>query len=270
MDWKSKVILVTGASSGIGAALCRDYLQRGAFVAMAARNLEKMQEIANGFPQDQVLAISTDVSKEEDCREFVAAAVEKFGGIDVLINNAGISMRALFQDLNLDILKHLIDVNFWGTVYCTHAAMPYLLKSKGSLCGVSSIAGYQGLPARSGYSASKFAMHGFLNTIRIETLKQGLHVMIACPNFTASNIRNNALTADGDTQGETPLDENKLMSSEKVASIIIRGIERRKRTSIISTEGKLIVLFGKILPAWLDKKVYKRMKEEKNSPFNKK
>lgn len=177
------------------------------------------------------------------------------------------SMRAIFEDLDLAVIEKLMNVNFWGTVFCTREAIPYLLQSKGSVVGVSSIAGFQGLPARTGYSSSKFAMHGFLNTLRVETLNQGLHVMIACPGFTESNIRNTALTADGSPQGSTPLDEKNLMSADDVAVKIIRGIEKRKRTLIMTMQGKLVVLLSKFFPKWVDKMTYKTMKKEKNSPL---
>lgn len=270
MDWTKRVVLVTGASSGIGEALCRNLLQKGAYVAMAARSEDKMKKIVKDFPENQYLIKSTDVSKEDDCKAFVEAAVKKFEKIDALINNAGISMRAIFEDLDINVIRKLMDVNFWGTVHCTHFAFPYLLKSKGSLVGVSSTAGFQGLPARTGYSSSKFAIHGFLNTIRVETLKQGLHVMIACPGFTASNIRNTALIADGTVQGDTPLDESKLMSSDEVATRIIRGIEKRKRTLIMTMQGKLTVMLGKLFPKWVDSMVFNHMANENDSPLKKK
>jgi len=130
--------------------------------------------------------VSADVSVEEDCKRLIKEAVDKFGTVDILINNAGISMRALFEEVDLSVLKQVMDINFWGTVYCTKYALPYLLKQKGSVVGVSSIAGYKGLPGRTGYSASKFAMQGLLETLRIENIKKGLHVLIACPGFTAS------------------------------------------------------------------------------------
>src|SRR5690606_5748812 len=149
--------------------------------------------------------------KEEDCERLIQATIQQFGRIDLLINNAGISMRALFKDLDLKVLKQVMDINFWGTVYCTKFALPYLLQQKGSIVGISSVAGFKGLPARTGYSSSKFAMHGFLESVRIENLDAGLHVLIACPGFTASNIRNTALAKDGNIQGESPLDEGKIM-----------------------------------------------------------
>lgn len=267
MSLKGKVVIVTGASSGIGEALSRRLMNDGARVVMTARNEEKMKAIAAEYPQADVLIVKADVSRREDCADMIAKTVGRFGGIDVLINNAGMSMRAIFEDLDLKVIEQLMNVNFWGTVFCTREAIPYLLKSKGSVVGVSSIAGFQGLPARTGYSSSKFAMHGFLNTLRVETLNQGLHVMIACPGFTESNIRNTALTADGSPQGSTPLDEKHLMSADDVAGRIIRGIEKRKRTLVMTTQGKLVVLLGKFFPKWVDKMTYKTMKKEKNSPL---
>ena len=267
MSLKGKVVIVTGASSGIGEALSRRLMNGGARVVMTARNEEKMKAIAAEYPQADVLIVKADVSRREDCANVIAKTVEHFGGINVLINNAGMSMRAIFEDLDLKVIEQLMNVNFWGTVFCTREAIPFLLKSKGSVVGVSSIAGFQGLPARTGYSSSKFAMHGFLNTLRVETLNQGLHVMIACPGFTESNIRNTALTADGSPQGSTPLDEKHLMSADDVAGRIIRGIEKRKRTLVMTTQGKLVVLLGKFFPKWVDKMTYKTMKKEKNSPL---
>ncbi len=267
MSFKDKVVVVTGASSGIGEALCRRLLGEGAKVVMAARNLDKMQAILLDFPHAQACAVQADVSKRSDCERIIHDAIGHFQKIDVLINNAGISMRAIFEGIDLQVLETLMQVNFWGTVYCTHAALPHLLHSKGSVVGVSSIAGFQGLPARTGYSSSKFAMHGFLNTLRVETLNQGLHVMIACPGFTASNIRNTALTSNGSAQGETPLEEGKLMSADEVAERILKGIIKRKRTLIMTLQGKLVVRLSKFFPAWVDRMVYNHMKKEKNSPL---
>ena len=226
-----KVVVITGASSGIGKAMAREYAAMGAKVVLGARQAEKLEAltkeiVANG---GKAAWCATDVTKVEDCQKLIETAVDKFGGIDVLICNAGISMRALFDDLDLKVLHRLMDVNFWGTVYCTKFALPYLQQSKGSLVGISSVAGIHGLPGRTGYSASKFAMTGFLETIRIENLKKGLHVMVACPGFTASNVRFSALTADGTQQGETPRNEAKMMTPEEVAHIVARGIHRRKR-----------------------------------------
>ena len=267
---KDKVVIITGASSGIGKALAELYIQKEAKVVLASRNLDKLKEIAFHLKADpsKILIVQTDVSKEEDCKNLINKTFEKFGKIDVLINNAGISMRALFEELDLNVIRQVMDINFWGTVYCTKYALPYLLKNKGSVVGVSSVAGYKGLPGRTGYSASKFAMHGLLEVLRIETLKKGLHVLIACPGFTSSNIRFTALGKDGSLQGETPLDEAKLMTSEEVAQHIYHAVLKRKRTIVLTSLGKTTVLLNKFFPKFMDKMVYNHFAKEPDSPLN--
>lgn len=264
-----RVIIITGASSGIGKALAGAYASSANALVLGARKLDALQQVADELKDkcSDIVCLSTDVSKEEDCKKLIATAMENFGRIDVLINNAGISMRAIFEEAELSVLKSLMDVNFWGTVYCTKFALPYLLESKGSVVGVSSIAGYKGLPGRTGYSSSKFAMHGFLETIRIENLKKGLHVLIACPGFTASNIRNTALGKDGSQQGESPRDEAEMMSAEDVAQYIKKAISKRKRTLTLTGQGKLTVVLNKFFPKLVDKLVYNHMAKEPDSPF---
>ena len=262
---KDKVVIITGASSGIGKALAEELSERGAMLALASRSVEIIQKHYGNTAN--VLIVQTDVTNEKDCHTLIIKTIERFGRIDVLINNAGISMRALFADVDLEVIRKLMNTNFWGTVYCSKYALPYLLETKGSLVGISSVAGYKGLPGRTGYSASKFAMQGFLETIRIENMKKGLHVLIACPGFTASNIRNVALSKDGSVQGETPLDENKLMPAQTVATRVIKSIEKRKDRLILTTQGKMTVFLNKFFPKFMDKMVYNHMAKEPNSPF---
>jgi short-subunit dehydrogenase len=266
---KDKVVIVTGASSGIGRATAMRFAQSGAKLVIAARKLEKLEESARAIQAAgaEVLAVKTDVSQESDCKNLIDQTVEKFGRIDVLVNNAGISMRALLVDMELSVIKNVMDVNFWGTVYCTKFALPYLLKLKGSVVGVSSIAGYVGLPARSGYSASKFAMHGFLESVRTENLENDLHVLIACPGFTSSNIRNTALTADGSQQGKSPREEGKMMSAEEVATHLFKAVQKRKQKLVLTTEGKLAVFLSKFFPKIIQKAVFNKMKKEPDSPI---
>lgn len=262
-------MIVTGASGGIGRALALEGLRRGMKVAMAARSLDGLKETAafSGVSHENYLIVQADVSSKDDCQKIVDATVEKFGGIDVLINNAGVSMRAIFEDVELEVLERLMQVNFWGAVYCTRFALPYLLRAKGSVAGISSIAGHKGLPARTGYSASKFAMHGFLETLRIENLKKGLHVLIASPGFTSTNIRKTALSKDGSPQGESPRSEEKMMSAELTAWHVLNAIEKRKRSLVLTRQGKLTVLLNKFFPALVDKLVYQHMAKEPDSPF---
>ena len=267
MNLKNKTVIITGASSGIGRSCAEEFAKKGSNLVLGARQYVTLCEIAQELEEKygiKAVAVQCDVSKESDCQILINQAISTFNRIDVLVNNAGISMRALFKDLDLQVLRNLMDVNFWGAVYCTKYAIPELLKHQGSVVGVSSIAGYRGLPGRTGYSASKFALNGFLEALRVENLKTGLHVMIASPGFTSSNIRKVALVKDGTAQGETSMDEDKMMSSEEVAQIIVRGIEQRKRSLIMTAQGKLTVFQNKVLPAWLDGLVYNHFTKEKD------
>ncbi len=265
---KNKVIVITGASSGIGRALAKEFASQGAWLSLGARRTELLEQLRKELPETEILIQKTDVSIESDCRQLIDETIKRYGQIDVLINNAGISMRAVFEDVDLKVIKQLMDVNFYGTVYCTKFALPYLLKTKGSLVGVISIAGYVGLPGRSGYSASKFAIRGFLDTVRIENLKSGLHVLVAAPGFTTSEVRKSALTSNGLHQGETPRNENNMMSAEECARHILNAVKKRKRQLILTfAEGKLTVFVGKFFPAFLDRITYKVMSRERNSPL---
>jgi short-subunit dehydrogenase len=262
-----KVVVITGGSSGIGKALVETALQRGAKVATCGRNLQKLAQV---WPaQNNLLLFEADVSKEQDCHAFIQAVLNKWNTVDVLINNAGISMRALFAEVDLAVLRELMDVNFWGMVYCTKFALPYIQKQVGAVVGISSIAGYRGLPCRTGYSASKFAMQGFLEALRTELLHTGVRVLWVSPGFTASNIRNTARSKDGTPQKETPLDEGKLMSAEECARQILNGIEQDKRTIVMTRQGKLTVLLNKFFPSLTDKMVFKHFLKEPDSPLKK-
>lgn len=266
---KGKTVIITGGSSGIGKALVYAFAQKGNNVVNASRNGERLKEIEQDLTSQgySVVSVVADVSKEEDCKRIAETCLEHFGKIDILVNNAGISMRAAFIDLELDVVRSVMNTNFWGTVYCTKYALPHILKNKGSIVGVSSIAGFQGLPGRTGYSASKFAIHGFLDTLRIEHLHQHLHVMVACPGFTSTNIRKTALNKDGHIQGESPRDESKMMTAEQVAHRIISGIRHRRRTLIMTSKGKLIVFLNKMFPWFIDKQTFNAMAQEPNSPI---
>lgn len=268
-DFKDKVVVITGASSGIGKALAYSFASEGSRLVISARNLDRLLEIEKEIKvfNNNVLSVKCDVSDESDCSNLIKATIEKFGTVNILVCNAGISMRALFETVELDVLRKLMDTNFWGTVYCSKYALPYLIQNKGSLVGISSIAGKKGLPGRTGYSSSKFAMEGFLETLRMENLKKGLHVLIACPNFTASEIRTKALLADGSEQGVSPRVEKNLMPAAKVAEIILKAIRKRKRDIILTPLGKLTVWVNYVFPSLVDKIIYRQMAKEPDSPF---
>jgi short-subunit dehydrogenase len=266
-----KVVVITGASSGIGRALAIEYARRGAALALAARRIHLLNELKTELPGSDILTIKTDVTIESDCKNLIEATIEHFGRIDVLINNAGLSMRALFDDIELDSFKRVMDVNFYGTVYCTKYALPHLIKSKGSLVGIISVAGHVALPARSAYSASKFAVRGFLDTVRLENLYTGIHVMVAAPGFTASEVRKSALTANGTPQGDTPREEEKMMSAAECALLIVNSIEKKQRSLVLTfLMGKMSVFLGKFFPSLIDWFSFRLMAKEPESPLTKK
>jgi len=251
--FKNKVVVITGGSDGIGKALVEMFLQQGAKVATCGRSNDKLYELEKSHPGEPIITYSIDVSSETDCSYFIEQVIKMFGAIDVLINNAGISMRALFNETNLDTLKKVMDINFWGTVYCTKYALPHILKQQGTIVGVSSIAGYRGLPGRTGYCASKFAVNGFFEALRTELLESGVNIMWVCPGFTASNIRNVALNKNAKPQGVSPMDESKMMTAEECAALILQAIEKRKRTLIFSANDKRTVLVNRLMPSLADK-----------------
>ncbi|GAA3925637.1 SDR family oxidoreductase [Hymenobacter algoricola] len=265
---KGKVVLITGGTSGIGRACAVVFGQAGARVVVTGRDEARLADTARELTRLGIdhLTLQADVGREEDCERAVAATITAFGRLDVLLNNAGISMRARFQDADVEVIRRLMQTNFFGTVYATKFALPHILAAKGSVVGISSIAGYRGLPGRTGYSASKFAMQGFLEALRTELLPQGVHVLVACPGFTASNIRQTALAADGSSQGESPRDEQKMMSSAEVAGHLLRAVQQRRRDLVLTSQGKLTVFLNKWLPGLTDRLVLRHFQKEENSP----
>ena len=255
-NFTDKIVVITGGSDGIGKALVAQFLALGAKVATCGRNENKLSLLVTEFPTSNLYTAQVDVSKQDQSEAFIKQVVDNWGRIDVLINNAGISMRALVSEVSVQTLQNVMDINFWGTVYCTKAALPSIQQNKGVIVGVSSIAGYRGLPGRSGYSASKFALNGWLEALKTELYASGTHVMWVCPGFTNSNIRNAALDKNAKAQGESPMDEGAMMSSEDCATHIIHAIEKRSRSLVLTFTGKRTVFMNKYFPAWADKLVH--------------
>jgi short-subunit dehydrogenase len=253
--FKNKVVAVTGGSEGIGKALVELLLSKGAKVSTCGRNYDKLYHLQSRFPSYPLHTVAADVSIENDCRHFIHSTIKMLGGIDILINNAGISMKALVQDASTDVMRNVMNVNFFGAVYCTKHALETITQRKGIIVGVSSIAGYRGLPGRSAYSASKFALQGWLEALRTEMLGTGVHVMWVCPGYTTSNIRQAALDENGNAQGESPLNESDLMSAEECAANILKAIEKKKRTMIMTFKGKETVFLNKFFPGLADRLV---------------
>lgn len=268
---KDKVVLITGGSSGIGKACALRFGKEGARVCITGRSAESLATAAADLTAKgvEVITVQGDVATEQDCVRMVNETLNRYGRIDVLINNAGISMRAMFKDVDLKVIRQLMEINFFGTVYCTKYALKPLLKNKGTVVGISSIAGFQGLPGRTGYSASKFAMQGFLDALRLENHNTGLNVLTVCPGYTESNIRNAALVADGSSQGESPRDEAKMMTSQEVADHIFNAVRKRKQKLILTTQGKLSYFLSKFLPRVVDRLVIKTIESEGDLPNKK-
>ena len=267
---KNKTSIITGASSGIGKALAYELAKEGHNVVLIARRIELIEQISadlnHTFGVDSY-AIKADVSIEADCNMFIEKTIKKYGHIDILINNAGISQRAMFEDLQLDVIKRVMDVNYWGTVFSTKYALPYILKQKGSVVAVTSISGMSPLPARTGYCSSKYAVHGFMDSLRIEHLKTGVHIMVVAPEYVASEVREHALLCDGQEQGKSPRNEKGMLSAESVAHKIVKGINKKRRTMLIGKKGVLAVGLARFTPKFMDKLTYYAIKKEENSPY---
>lgn len=267
---KNQIVLITGASSGIGFACAVLALKNGAKVVMLSRTIstKRNQFIELGFSMDDFLLLDVDVTEFDKVQIAVNTAIDRFGRVDILISNAGLSMRALFQDTDLHVLHRLMDVNFWGTVHVVKSVLPTMLtRNTGSIIAISSIAGFKGLPARTGYSASKFAMNGFMDTLRIELLNTNIHLGVVSPGFTSSNIRKTALNNEGREQAETPLNEAKLMSAESVAFEIFETALNRKREKVLTFEGRMTFWLRGIIPSLLDRIIFNKLKREANSPL---
>ena len=266
---KDKVVIITGGTSGIGKALAFEFGVKGSKIVITGRNQDALHDTAMQLREKgvDVLPVLADVTSADDNRMMADKAVATYQRIDVLINNAGISMRAIFEEVDPEVIRKVMDINFYGAVYATKACLREIIRNKGSIVGISSIAGFRGLPARTGYSASKFALNGFLEALRTELLNSGVHVLTACPGFTASNIRKRSLTEDGSSQGESPRKEEKMMTAEECATHIYRATVKRKRSLVLTFQGRMVVFLNKWLPHFADRIVYNVMKKEANTPI---
>jgi short-subunit dehydrogenase len=242
MRYEGKTIVVTGASVGIGKALCLALAPQRPNLVLASRDQAKLDEVAalcRGLGA-QALVVPTDVGVEAECRALVERAVAHFGGLDVLVNNAGLSMWARFDELqDLSIYERIMRVNYLGCVWLTHAALPHLKRSRGQVVVIGSLLGLTGAPTRTGYSASKHALMGFYDSLRIELMGTGVDITMVAPDFVVTEIHKRSEGADGRPLGDTPMQESKIMTAEACAGMILRGMEGRRRLVIGSLRGKL-------------------------------
>jgi short-subunit dehydrogenase len=256
--FKDKVVVITGGSEGIGKAMIEILIPLGAKVATCARNYDKLYQLQLQYSNMMLHIMTCDVSNEQDCKRFIDSTIKTFGGIDILINNAGINIRGFFMDTGIEAVQKVMETNFFGVVYCTRYALPSILEKKGSVIGISSVAGYRGLPGRSGYSASKFALQGWMEAIRTELMGTGINIMWVAPGFTGSNIRQAVPISQASTsEAAHSIDEEKMMPARECAQFILDAVEKRKRSLVLTFTGKRTVLVNKLFPGWADKLVNK-------------
>ncbi len=254
-----RVVIITGASDGIGAEMARQLAraEQGAVaLVLAARNADMLEQVAAQCTAlgAQTLVVPTDVAQQAQCVQLVEAALARFGRIDALINNAGRSAHALFEDVqDLGWYEDLMRVNLWGSVWCTHAALPHLRATRGSVVAVSSLAGLIGVPGRTAYSATKFAMAGFFEGLRAELKPAGVSVTIAFPGVVATQIRHRGYNAAGAMLGKSSLKEDKAMSVEECAGLIVKGMNRRQRDVVMSAKGKIGRLLKLLAPGLVER-----------------
>jgi short-subunit dehydrogenase len=253
---KDNVVAITGASKGIGAELARQLAGKGAKLVLAARNAKELEAVAQECRKlgAAVVTVKADVAEERDCQAIVAGAVLAYGRLDTLVNNAGMSMWARFEDIrDVSVLERIMRVNYMGAVYCTRHALPYLRESRGRIVGISSLAGRTGVPTRTGYAASKHAMTGFFDSLRIELAGSGVTVTMVYPGFVSTGIRENATGPDGRPIMVSPVREGEVMTVEDCARRIVRAIERREREVVMTARGRMGLWLKLFAPGLVDR-----------------
>jgi short-subunit dehydrogenase len=261
-------IIITGASDGIGAEIARQLAHRhgaGVALVLAARNAAALEQVAAQCLASgaQALVVPTDVSVQAQCVALIDAAIARFGAIDVLINNAGRSAHALFAEVeDLSWYEELMRINLWGSVWCTHAALPHLVQSRGRIVAVSSLAGLVGVPGRTAYSATKFAMSGFFEALRAELKPAGVSVTTAYPGVVATQIRHHGFNAAGGVLGSSSLKEDRAMPVAACAALIIGGMEARQREVVMTAKGRLGRWMKLIAPGLVEKMALAALKDD--------
>lgn len=265
-----KVAIITGGSSGIGKSLVEVFAKNDYGVFFTGRDADRLNSVQSELREaihEDIYALQLDAESEQDNQQLVQEALKLTGFIDVLVCNAGISMRALFEDLDLSVFKKVMDINFQGALFLTKAALPHLIKSQGGIVAISSINGLRSTPARSAYSASKFAMEGFFETLRTELMKKHVHVLVVNPGFTQSRIRIEALNEKGNRQGHSPKDESKMMTPTEVAKRTFDALKKKKRRIILTRTGRWLNRLNFYFPSYIDRIVYKVFTKEPDSPL---
>lgn len=254
--YREKVTIITGASSGIGYEMARQLAAQGAWLSLAARISDKLEGLAQDCRQlgGRALVVVTDVAEESQCRNLIENTMTEYRRIDNLINNAAITVWAKFEDMQtLEPFEQVMRVNYLGSMYCTYHALPYIKQTRGRIAAVSSLSGKIGVPYRSAYAASKFALSGFFETLRIEVAEYGVSVTVVFPDFVQTGTRLQAFGADGKLVQRDTQRKGRVMQVEDAANIILKAVANRKREEILSTRGKLAMWLKLIAPGLIDR-----------------
>lgn len=265
---QENVVIITGASSGIGREIAIQLANQGATLVLAARDATRLKEVAAQCKNssDKILVVKTDVGKSSDCQNLIKLTIKEYGRIDTLINNAGFAMRAAFEELpDLTLLENIMQVNYLGGVYCTYYALPHLKKNKGRIVGISSLAGKTGVPMVSGYAASKHAMAGFFDSLRMEVEEHGVSVTMIYPGFVETEIAQRAIGPDGQPVGGNKKPRAGVMTAETCARMIIEATKKRRRELVMTTQGKIGQWIKLIAPSLVDRIARKAMPKVANT-----
>lgn len=265
-NFAGKTVLITGASEGIGHALALALAAQGARLALNARDAARLAAAARecGALGAQTFTLPGDISRPETCARLVAGTVERFGCLDALVNNAGVTMWSRFDAVSdFSVFERLMAINYLGAVYTTAAALPHLKASRGLIVAIASVAGLTGVPERTAYAASKHAMVGFFESLRIELSGSGIAVTIVAPDFVVSALHRRAIGPDGTALGASPMQESRIMSAEECARLIVGAMQRRQRLLITSARGRLGRWGRLIAPALVDRLAARAIRERR-------
>ena len=260
-----KVIAITGASEGIGAALARRVAGKNVWLALAARNLEKLEAVAAECRARgaEAIAVRCDVAAEVDCRHFIEEAARKFSSLDILVNNAGVSGHARFEEVSdFGWYEDMMRVNYMGSLYCTRYALPHLRKCRGQIVAISSLAGKVGIPGRTAYSPTKAAQALFFEALRLELQESGVDITIVYPGVVATDIRLHGYGADGKPAGKSGLKEDNAMSVDECVRQIIEATRARKREHVMTLQGRIGLWLKLAFPGVVDRMILRAVKKD--------
>jgi len=263
-EFSARVVVVTGGGSGLGAAYARRFARAGAKLALLDVDLARAEALRAELERGggECLALRLDVRDEAACREAIEAVLARFGRLDVLVNNAGISHRSAFRETASAVYRRVMDVNFFGALHCTQAALPALLASRGLVIAVSSIAGVAPLYGRTGYAASKHAVQGFFASLRSELAPEGVGVLIVCPGFTATGIATAALDGDGRVTSHPQSTVGRVATPESVAEAVFEAASRGRPLLVLTAAGKAAYLLSRLLPSLYERWIARALRKE--------